>query len=70
MQSELLGDMLNLQRRIQQQLSGLESERSLAPIDREPVPEAYHEVVRRYYELLGQSRDPSVDQPVQQGESE
>lgn len=69
-QSELLDDMLDLQRRIQQQLSGMQSERSMAPIDREPVPEAYNEVVRRYYELLGQSRDSSADQPSQQGESE
>ncbi len=61
-QSELLNDMLDLQRRIQQQLSGLQTERSLAPIDREPVPEAYDELVRRYYELLGQSRQQGDDQ--------
>lgn len=69
-QSELLDDMLDLQRRIQQQLSGMQSERSLAPIDREPVPEAYNEVVKRYYELLGQSRDSSADQPTKQEGSE
>lgn len=64
--SEILDDMLDLQRRIQQQLSVKQTERSLAPIDREPVPEAYNEVVRRYYELLGQARDSTENQPSKQ----
>ena len=54
--SQLLDEMVDLQRRIRQELSKLNSDRSMVPIDREPVPEEFDELVRRYYELLGQSR--------------
>ena len=48
--------MIDLQSRIAQELSKIDNDRSMAPIDREPVPEEFDELVRRYYELLGQSR--------------
>ncbi|MCA9083355.1 MAG: hypothetical protein KDA81_04835 [Planctomycetaceae bacterium] len=54
--SQLLDEMTDLQRRLVQELSRLNSDRSMVPIDREPVPEEFDELVRRYYELLGQSR--------------
>jgi hypothetical protein len=28
----------------------------MVPIDREPVPEEFNELVQRYYQLLGQER--------------
>ncbi len=55
--SQLLDEMVDLQIRLKQELSKLDSNRSMAPIDREPVPEEFDELVRRYYELLGQSRE-------------
>ncbi|MEZ6128264.1 MAG: DUF4175 family protein [Planctomycetaceae bacterium] len=55
--SQLLDEMTSLQKRIKQELSKMESDRSMVPIDREPVPEEFDELVRRYYELLGQSRE-------------
>lgn len=55
--SQLLDEMKILQKRLNQELSKLESDRSMVPIDREPVPEEFDELVRRYYELLGQSRE-------------
>ena len=54
--SQLLDEMIDLQSRINQELTKLDSDRSMVPIDREPVPEEFDELVRRYYELLGQSR--------------
>ena len=53
--SQLLDEMTDLQRRLKQELSKLGSDRSMVPIDREPVPEEFDELVRRYYELLGRS---------------
>lgn len=55
--SQLLDEMTSLQKRIKQELSKMSSDRSMVPIDREPVPEEFDELVRRYYELLGQSRE-------------
>ena len=57
--SQLLDEMTSLQKRIKQELSKITSDRSMVPIDREPVPAEFDELVRRYYELLGQSRKES-----------
>ena len=54
--SQLLDEMVDLQSRIGEELAKLSNDRSMVPLDREPVPEEYDELVRRYYELLGQSR--------------
>jgi len=54
--SQLLGEMQSLQQQIQQELSKLESDRAMVPIDREPVPEEFDSLVQKYYELLGQER--------------
>jgi hypothetical protein len=51
---ELVAEPLNeLSRRIGDQIRLRESPDSLVPIDRDPVPPAYSERVRRYYERLG-----------------
>ena len=54
--SQLLGEMQSLQQQIHQELSKLESDRAMVPIDREPVPEEFDALVQKYYELLGQER--------------
>lgn len=52
-ESGLLEEMSKLQRRIRQDISALTSDRSLVPIDREPVPEIFDQLVQEYYEQLG-----------------
>ena len=37
---------------IDQELSRAQNEKSLAPLDRDPVPEKYADLVRQYYEKL------------------
>ena len=59
--SQLLGEMLALQQRINQEVARLQSDRAMVPVDREPVPEEFDSLVQRYYELLGQERSP--DEP-------
>jgi len=57
--SQLLGEMQSLQQRLNQEVLKIESDRAMVPIDREPVPEEFDSLVQRYYELLGQERDPA-----------
>ncbi len=42
-----------LQNRLREEIAKRESPESLVPIDRDPVPPEYREIVRRYYEDLG-----------------
>jgi hypothetical protein len=42
-----------LRERIAEELAKLESAEALVPIDRDPVPRRYAELVRKYYENLG-----------------
>lgn len=41
--------------RVNDALARLESNEALVPIDRDPVPAKFSELVRRYYERLGKS---------------
>ena len=59
-ESGLLDEMQSLQRRLVQDIAALKSDRSMVPIDREPVPEEFDELVQRYYELLGQKRNEAA----------
>jgi Domain of unknown function (DUF4175) len=45
--------LVELSRRIGEDIRRLESPDALVPIDRDPVPPAYAEQIRRYYERLG-----------------
>jgi hypothetical protein len=45
--------LVELSRRIDEEIRRLESPDALVPIDRDPVPPEYAEQVRRYYERLG-----------------
>ena len=60
-ESELLGEMRQLQKRLIQEIAIARSDRSMVPIDREPVPETFNRLVQRYYELLGQERQESAE---------
>jgi hypothetical protein len=52
---EIAGPLVELRTRISEELSRRESKEALVPIDRDPVPTRYSELVRRYYEELGKS---------------
>jgi hypothetical protein len=41
---------------LREELARHENIRSLVPLDRDPVPEAYSELVRKYYENLGSAQ--------------
>ena len=50
---EILKPLLEVRERIADELSRRQSNDSLAPIDRDPVPNKYSDLVKRYYEKLG-----------------
>lgn len=52
---EIAGPLLELRDRISEELARRESREAVVPIDRDPVPKRYSELVRRYYEELGRS---------------
>lgn len=45
--------LLELRRRVSEELAKLNRENPVAPIDRDPVPSEFRDLVRRYYEELG-----------------
>jgi hypothetical protein len=47
---------LDAQDRIGEELAKRQSREALVPLDRDPVPGRYSELVRRYYEALGKDR--------------
>jgi hypothetical protein len=49
----ITGPLTELRNRIGEELAKLESDESMVPIDRDPVPGRFAELVRRYYENLG-----------------
>ena len=48
--------LLEIRDRLSEELAKLDKDNPLAPIDRDPVPREYRELVRRYYEELGSGR--------------
>ena len=52
-QQDILKPLVEVRERIADELSRRESNDSLAPIDRDPVPNKYSDLVKRYYEKLG-----------------
>ncbi len=61
-QMEIAGPLLQLRTRVSEELARRESKEALVPIDRDPVPTRYSELVRRYYEELGRSDSgPAAD---------
>jgi len=49
----ILRPMTEINKRLEQELSLRQPKRELVPVDHDPVPEQYSELVRRYYERLG-----------------
>jgi hypothetical protein len=52
-QTQLAAPLMDVRNRLGEELARRESKDSLVPIDRDPVPQKYSELVRRYYEKLG-----------------
>lgn len=55
--SSLYEPMVELQRRLAEEVAKHESDDALVPIDRDPVPARYKELVRSYYERLGRGAE-------------
>lgn len=50
---KVLQPLAELRDRVAEELARLEQGNPLAPLDRDPVPPRYRELVRRYYKELG-----------------
>jgi hypothetical protein len=46
--------LAEVRNRVNEQLAQIESKEAIVPIDRDPVPQRYSELVRGYYENLGE----------------
>ncbi len=54
--AQLLAPLAELRSRVNEELARREAKDPLVPIDRDPVPGKFTELVRRYYEELGRSK--------------
>ncbi|MGH7199151.1 MAG: hypothetical protein ACREJB_00995, partial [Planctomycetaceae bacterium] len=54
--TSILQPLVELQKRLAEEIARRESPESLVPLDRDPVPERFDDLVRRYYERLGEGR--------------
>jgi hypothetical protein len=53
LQVKVLGPMTEVRIQLQEDLARLQNIHSLVPLDHDPVPETYSDLVRKYYEKLG-----------------
>jgi len=52
-QTQIADRLVEVRSRINEELARRESSEALVPIDRDPVPAKFSDLVRRYYEKLG-----------------
>ena len=52
---QIAGPLVEVRDRVSEELARHESNEAIVPIDRDPVPQKFSELVRRYYEQLGKS---------------
>jgi hypothetical protein len=50
---QILQPLVEVRQQLREELMRRESSDDLVPMDRDPVPQRYAEMVRRYYEALG-----------------
>jgi hypothetical protein len=55
---QVVKPLVEVRRRVNEELARREAREALAPVDRDPVPSRYSELVRRYYEELGKDTPP------------
>lgn len=53
-EEKVLRPLVEAEIQIRQELNRLDRKNPLSPVERDPVPESYTEIVQRYYESLGQ----------------
>ncbi len=53
---QIMQPLAEVRERIAEELARRDSREALVPIDRDPVPNKYSELVRRYYEQLGKDK--------------
>jgi hypothetical protein len=53
-QTQVIKPLTELRERVSEKLAQLESKETMVPIDRDPVPERFTELVKTYFENLGQ----------------
>jgi hypothetical protein len=53
---QVVNPLTEVRDRIADELARRQSREALVPIDRDPVPSRYSELVRRYYEELGKDK--------------
>ena len=53
---QILEPLSEIQEKLREEIARRESPDSLVPIDRDPVPDKYAELVRRYYERIGSGK--------------
>ncbi len=56
--SQIMDPLAELRQRVGERLAQLQSDEALVPIDRDPVPDRFADVVRSYFENLGQQENP------------
>jgi hypothetical protein len=54
-QTQIATPLAEVRNRVNEELAKRESKDALVPIDRDPVPNQFSELVRRYYEKLGKN---------------
>jgi len=52
-EQQITKPLTELRKRLSDELARLQSDEAMVPIDRDPVPDRFAELVRRYYENLG-----------------
>jgi hypothetical protein len=53
---DVVGPLVEVRRQIAEEIARRTPGEDLVPVDRDPVPAEYSELVRKYYEDLGRSR--------------
>ena len=57
---QVINPLLEVRQRISDELARRQSADALVPIDRDPVPTRYSDLVRRYYEEIGKDKRPAA----------
>ena len=55
-EQRIVDPLVELRDRVAEELARKTQENPLSPIDRDPVPREYRDLVKRYYEQLGEGR--------------
>ena len=54
--TRITNPLVEMRNRLTEELAKLDKENPLAPIDRDPVPSEFRELVKKYYEELGSGK--------------